>query len=110
MAVAVAGVDPLGTALAVAGPADGVGLGRHQPLGEAAHHLAQQVRVVLLEVLAQPLERVQAVNSHRISPLGCRGTSLRLVRWSSRVVDPARQGVRVTGSYTTPGTQTAALG
>jgi hypothetical protein len=67
VAVAVAGVDPLGAALAVASAADGVGLGRHQGLGEAAHHLADQVRVVMLELLAQPVERVQAVKSHRIS-------------------------------------------
>jgi hypothetical protein len=71
VAVAVAGVHSVGTALAVTGATDGIGLGRHEPLGEALHHLTQQVGVVLLELLAQPAERVQAVKSHRISPLGC---------------------------------------
>jgi site-specific DNA recombinase len=66
----VAGVHPLGTPLAIAGAAHGVGLGRHQPLGEAAHHVTDKVGLVMLEVLAQPVERVQAVKGHRISPLG----------------------------------------
>jgi len=44
--------------LAVAGIADGVDLGRHQSLGEGPRNLAQKVRPVLIEVLAQPDEGI----------------------------------------------------
>jgi hypothetical protein len=48
--------------LAVAGTADHVDLGGHQPLGKGSHHLSQQIAaLVALKVLAQPLERVHRV-------------------------------------------------
>jgi len=66
--VAVAGVDPLGGSLAVAGAADGAGLGRHEDLGEGLDHLSDQVgTAVSLELLAQPAQRVNLVRDfHRI--------------------------------------------
>ncbi len=83
--LAVAAVHPLGAALAIAGPAGGIGLGRHELLGEALHHLPQQVRVILLclrnRVSASKLSKATA------SLLSVVWTSKRLVRWSSRVMD-----------------------
>jgi hypothetical protein len=66
--VAVAAVDPLRAHLAVAGAAEHVDLGSHQPLSEGSHHLSQQIAaLVALEVLAQPLERVHRVGDcHRV--------------------------------------------
>ncbi len=88
--LAVAAVHPLGAAFAIAGPAGGIGLGRHELLGEALHHLPQQVRVILLclrnQVSASKLSKATA------SLLSVVWTSKRLVRWSSPVVDPAPSG------------------
>jgi hypothetical protein len=83
--IAVAAIGPLGGDLAVGGVARRVDLGRHQSLGEGAHHLAQQVRAVLVEVLAQPLERVHVVGDfHRVSSqLVFARDLLKLMRWSS---------------------------
>ena len=47
---AVTRVHALGTALAATGPADSLGLGLDELLGEAVHHLSQQVGVIQLEL------------------------------------------------------------
>ena len=64
--VAVAAVGALGADLAVTGVAQHFDLGGHEPLGEAADHLAQQIVVFGLKVLAQPLERVHVCGDHRV--------------------------------------------
>jgi hypothetical protein len=56
-----------GVDLAVAGVAQHLDLGGHQPLGERADHLPQQITAIIVEVLAQPLERVHLVGDHRVS-------------------------------------------
>ncbi|MBB6547063.1 hypothetical protein HD593_001858 [Nonomuraea rubra] len=67
--VAVTGVGPLVAALPVGGPAQAVGLGRHQRLGHGLHHGSQQIRVTGLDLLRQPpLRRHTVVRGHRRSP------------------------------------------
>ena len=68
---AIGPVHPLGTALAVVSPAHGAGLGRHHLLGEGPNYFAHDIAAVLLEVLAQQVEHVQAFYDDRTSPLGC---------------------------------------
>jgi hypothetical protein len=68
--IAVAGVGALGTALAVAGPAQGVGFGAHQGVDEQGEHLAQHVRAGGGESVGQHSGQVDIVNSgHRVIPL-----------------------------------------
>ena len=71
---------------------DGKAAGRsqtsHAELRERLHHLTHQIAIVRLEVLAQPVERVKCVRDHRISSQFVLVDLLRLMRWSSRVVDP----------------------
>jgi hypothetical protein len=45
----------------MAGVAHHINLGGHQPLGERAHHLTQQITALSIEVLAQRLEGVHVV-------------------------------------------------
>ena len=66
--VAVTDVDPLGRALAVVGAAERVRLGAHQRLGELAHHLPQEIRACLLQLLAQPALNVHRHLDHRRPP------------------------------------------
>ena len=66
--VAVAPVGALVGALAPGGAAQGVGLGRHELLGEGLQHLADHVVAALVvEVLAQPRERVHLVGDYHRS-------------------------------------------
>ena len=68
-AVAVAGVHPLGAALAPGRSAGVVGIGRHQLLGEGLDHLSDDVVATLaVDVFAQPRQRVQGVRDHRVPP------------------------------------------
>jgi hypothetical protein len=66
--VAVADVDPIRAALAVASTTRGIGLGAHQRLGHALHQFAEQVTVSVLKLLAQPIQRVHGHRGHRVSP------------------------------------------
>ena len=65
--VAVAGVGPLRTALPIGGPADRVGLGRHQRRHERGQHAAQQVGLGTLQVLGQERRQINrvGVDGHR---------------------------------------------
>ena len=66
--VAVAGVDAIGAALAVLGPALLVGLGRHQRLGDGAQHRVDEVGVGGCEQLAQTVLNLHAGRrGHRFS-------------------------------------------
>ena len=64
--VAVAAVRALRGDLAEARVAQHLHLGGHQPLGETADHVPQQIIAFDLEVLAQPLERVHVGRDHRV--------------------------------------------
>jgi hypothetical protein len=77
--VPVAAVHAVCTHLAVAGAAHSVDLGRHQPLGETAHHLSQQVAAVRVEVFTQPLQRVHVVGGDRVSSRNSSQDSLHVV-------------------------------
>ena len=70
VAVAVAPVDPLRAAFAVAGAAQLVGLGAHQGGDHHPHHLAQEVRLCIRQPLAQPLQARQATLDHRVVSSG----------------------------------------
>jgi hypothetical protein len=97
--VAVAAVGPLRGDLTEAGVAQHIHLGGHQPLGERAHHLTQQIAALRLELLAQPIQRVHVVRDHRVLLSGSSLRDfLRLTRWSSRQADP--HPIRA-GPYTT---------
>ena len=86
--VAVAIVHPLRAHLTPARAGQHVDLGGHQPLGELAHHLPQQIVLVAVELLAQPVQRVHRVVDHRVLPLARLGKDCkRLTRWSSRPRD-----------------------
>jgi hypothetical protein len=89
--VAVPAVGAVRGDLAVSGVAQHLDLRRHQALGEAPHDLFEQVVAVLLEMLAQPLERVHGCRDcHRVFLLmsdlqglhECK-VFMRLTRWSS---------------------------
>jgi hypothetical protein len=67
-AVPVAAVRPLFRALAVGGAADRVHLLGHHPLAEELHQLSQQVRVRLLDLLANPRKTVHRGVDHRAPP------------------------------------------
>jgi hypothetical protein len=64
--VTVAAVGPLRSDLTETGVAQHIHLGGHEPLGERAHHLTQQIAALRVEVLAQPIERVHVVGDHRV--------------------------------------------
>ena len=82
--VAVAAVGALLRTLAVRRPAQGVGLGRHELLGEGLDHLADEVVAALfVEVLAQPGQGVHLVGDHRTPLRFVCQDFLRLLRWSS---------------------------
>ena len=66
--VAVSDVDPRGRALAEVGATEHVGLGAHQRLGKLAHHLPQEIRARLFELLAQPTLNVHRHLDHRAPP------------------------------------------
>ncbi len=66
--VAVAAVRAFIGSLAVRGAADRVGLLAHHPLAEELHHLSQQVRIRLLDLLAKPGETVHRGIDHRAPP------------------------------------------
>ena len=87
--VAVAAVGPLRGPLAVAGVAHHVDLGRHQPLGErrapshAADRCPRASRCLRNHSSASMLLGTTAFSSRS----SCK-TSLKMTRWSSRLVDP----------------------
>ena len=70
--VAIAGADPLPRALTVAGAAELLGLGAHQLLHEGREHLAEQVGMRHLQLLAHPGDdlTVHTGVAHRIPPSG----------------------------------------
>jgi hypothetical protein len=70
VAVAVAGGDPFGRTLAVAGAADRVGLGTHERLDERGEHVAQQIRAASGELVGERLVRVDSLNSEPFSSCG----------------------------------------
>ena len=61
----------------------------HELFGEAADHFSEQIVAVVVEVLAQPRQRVHRVRvDHRVVPLArLRKDCKRLTRWSSRLAD-----------------------
>ena len=66
VSVAVAGVDPLAGAFAVAGPAHRVGLSRQQRVDERGQQIPHQVRARLRELLVQEAGRVDTgYSGHR---------------------------------------------
>src|SRR5439155_8134679 len=75
--IAVAPVDPLRRTLAVRRAAERFRLRAHQRLGEVLHHRPQQIRVSLLELLAQPTRDVHRVLDHRAPPRACLRQGLR---------------------------------
>jgi hypothetical protein len=68
LAVAVAAVDPLRRALAVAGAADSIGVCAHQRLRELLDHRPQQIRMSFLQLLAQPARHIHPLLDHRAPP------------------------------------------
>src|SRR5207245_11413593 len=83
VAIPVARIDPLRRALTIGRATDRVRLSAHQRLSDTLHHLPQQVRALLLQPLAQPPQRVDAVLDHRRLLSEVFGqNSLRMTRWS----------------------------
>ena len=85
--VAVALVHPIRAPLAQPSTAQGVGLGPHQRLHKAQHHLPQQIRVGCLKVLAQPAHQVHRRCDHRAFFTCSAKNLVRMTRWSSSLWD-----------------------
>jgi len=64
-------IHPIGARLSVRGTAHRVSISRHQRFSKRRHHLAQQIRVSVLELLAQPRQHVHAHIDHRVSSRCC---------------------------------------
>jgi hypothetical protein len=86
-AVGVAAVDPVVAPLAVAGAADGVDLCAHEQVHHLGEQRLQRVGSSLFDLLAQPLDRVDAGHGgHRslsLSESRLATASAKLTRWSS---------------------------
>ena len=84
MAVAVAGVDPLAGAFAVAGAAHRVGLRGQQRVDERRQQVPHQVRARLIQLLGEELGRVDTGSSgHRrvLLRVGCERSLEASTRW-----------------------------
>lgn len=84
MPVAVAGVDPVGAALAVAGAAHRLGLRREQRIDERGEQITHQIRARLGQLLGQELGRVDTGSSgHRgvLLRVGCERSLEGSTRW-----------------------------
>src|SRR5207247_7264851 len=77
-------VYPLRAPFAIGRPTQCIGLRPHQGLDERGNQFPKQIDVGVLELIAQPLQRLHREIDHRLPPPEFLGRfSLRMKRWSS---------------------------